>query len=400
LQQASATASRRTVYFKNLNGFRFIAAFMVIICHLELFKGRSGIENSWHNRLVFEAGTAGVDFFFVLSGFLITYLLLQEIDQFGRIQLKKFYLRRILRIWPLYYLVLFVSFFAVPAASVFYIEGYSDQLYEAFLPKLFFSVLLMPNVALFLYGEIPYASPLWSVGVEEQFYLFWPLVVMLSKGRLKIIFAFIATMLLLKVAVFVAGTTAAIEATMYEKVKNLVAGTRMECMGIGAIGAVLHHRRSGILRHFVGNTRAAGAILLVPASMYMAEWLMELHHVVYSVLFLIIILNGATHNKTFVNVEGRMWFSMGTISYGLYVWHPVCIGLTLGLFQHFGWWTQPPLLSNVLYYSLSIALTCSLSYVSYYYYERFFLSYKTKAAVVISGNEAKSSQARRSRLTR
>jgi peptidoglycan/LPS O-acetylase OafA/YrhL len=175
---------------------------MVIICHLELFKARSGIENSWRNWFVFEAGTAGVDFFFVLSGFLITYLLLQEIDQFGRIQLKKFYIRRILRIWPLYYLVLFVSFFAVPAASVFYIPGYSDQLYEGFLPKLFFSVLLMPNVALFLYGEIPYASPLWSVGVEEQFYLFWPLVVMFSKGRLKIIFAFIAAMLLLKAGCF------------------------------------------------------------------------------------------------------------------------------------------------------------------------------------------------------
>ena len=67
----------RKIYFKNLNGFRFLAASGVIITHIELYKARVGAPNIWKHPLVFELGSAAVDFFFVLSGFLITYLLLE-----------------------------------------------------------------------------------------------------------------------------------------------------------------------------------------------------------------------------------------------------------------------------------------------------------------------------------
>jgi peptidoglycan/LPS O-acetylase OafA/YrhL len=81
------------VYFPNLNGLRFFAAFSVMLYH---FFGE-GLIN----------GHYGVVLFFVLSGFLITYLLFEEKEKFGKIEIKKFYFRRILRIWPLYYLVYF-----------------------------------------------------------------------------------------------------------------------------------------------------------------------------------------------------------------------------------------------------------------------------------------------------
>ena len=114
----------RKIYFKNLNGFRFLAASGVIITHIELYKARVGAPNIWKHPLVFELGSAAVDFFFVLSGFLITYLLLEEKKQFKKINFRLFYTRRILRIWPLYYFVILMAFFVIPHLPIMYTPGY------------------------------------------------------------------------------------------------------------------------------------------------------------------------------------------------------------------------------------------------------------------------------------
>ncbi|GHT66178.1 hypothetical protein AGMMS50239_27220 [Bacteroidia bacterium] len=87
------------IYFPNLNGLRFIAALMVIVCHLEQFLFIFGYANHWSSVSIL--GTLGVQLFFVLSGFLITYLLLSEENKTKTISIKDFYIRRILRIWPL-----------------------------------------------------------------------------------------------------------------------------------------------------------------------------------------------------------------------------------------------------------------------------------------------------------
>ena len=92
-----------TVYFKNLDGLRFIAALFVILEHVTEYKasmvpGYSNFFRYYFNIL----GRYGVNLFFVLSGFLITYLLFAELKREHTISVKKFYVRRILRTWPLY----------------------------------------------------------------------------------------------------------------------------------------------------------------------------------------------------------------------------------------------------------------------------------------------------------
>jgi len=105
------------IYFGGLNELRAIAALGVVTHHIEQIKGMNGFSGLNENLsfLIHNLGKASVDLFFVLSGFLISFLLLQEKENnFGKINIKKFYYRRIFRIWPLYYFIMFISFIVIP----------------------------------------------------------------------------------------------------------------------------------------------------------------------------------------------------------------------------------------------------------------------------------------------
>src|SRR5262245_23508948 len=110
---------KEKIYFPNLNGLRFIAAFLVIIHHLEQFKLTFKMDNYWNVPFIEPIGRLGVVLFFVLSGFLITYLLLAEENIKGGISIKSFYVRRILRIWPLYFLIVLLGLWILPNISIF-----------------------------------------------------------------------------------------------------------------------------------------------------------------------------------------------------------------------------------------------------------------------------------------
>ncbi len=107
----------------------------------------------------------GVDLFFLLSGFLITYLLLAERTRFGQIDLKSFYVRRILRIWPLYYFCVAL----VPVLHVYYDEP---------MPNIWQFMVFTGNFELMRHGWSSTAiNHVWSICIEEHFYLVWPLLV-------------------------------------------------------------------------------------------------------------------------------------------------------------------------------------------------------------------------------
>jgi len=171
------------IYFPSLNGIRFFAALLVIIDHLELVKGYFGIKVNWSEAFSSHLGSSGVTIFFVLSGFLITFLLLKE-KEIKAINVKHFYIRRVLRIWPLYYLILIVSFFIIPQIDFFNVPNYGDKS-ESFICSTFLTYLfLLANVGFVFFPTIAFANVLWSVAVEEQFYLIWPIVIKYFKSTL------------------------------------------------------------------------------------------------------------------------------------------------------------------------------------------------------------------------
>src|SRR4051812_27122652 len=101
-------------YFRGLKFIRFFAASLVLVNHIEQYKFTLGLNSYWNFGTINYLGDKGVSIFFVLSGFLITFLLLKEREQLNTINIKYFYLRRILRIWPLYFIILIFSFFVFP----------------------------------------------------------------------------------------------------------------------------------------------------------------------------------------------------------------------------------------------------------------------------------------------
>lgn len=149
---------RDTSFFSNLNGLRFICIALVLWHHAPI-----STDYEW---LLFGRGFLGVDFFFVLSGYLITTLLLREQAKNGFISLKGFYFRRALRIFPVY-------FFVVGAISAYYIVIKGQYQYLEILPGYIF---FMAN---FSVEHIPMLGITWSLAVEEQFYLIWPLMLVL-----------------------------------------------------------------------------------------------------------------------------------------------------------------------------------------------------------------------------
>jgi peptidoglycan/LPS O-acetylase OafA/YrhL len=148
-------------YLPELDGLRFFAFFAVFICHAFLIVG----ESTMFSRM----GAFGVDLFYALSAFLITELLMREREAFGRIDVKAFYLRRIFRIWPLYFAFLGSAL----AARLIY-----PGLNISWTYLVAFS-LFVGNFAMCWLPAQPndIIRPLWSVSIEEQFYLSWPLIV-------------------------------------------------------------------------------------------------------------------------------------------------------------------------------------------------------------------------------
>ena len=172
------------LYFENLDALRGIACLAVMFFHIPTYLVTD--KESLFYRILSvllsfngQGGKIGVFFFFTLSGFLITYLLYCEKDITKSINIKNFYIRRLLRIWPLYFLIILIGFVIYPCIVVNiglnYIEKANLLLYISFLSN--FDVLYSSFPTNKILGTI------WSVAVEEQFYLIWPIFFILIPSK-------------------------------------------------------------------------------------------------------------------------------------------------------------------------------------------------------------------------
>lgn len=373
---------KQKIYFPNLNGIRFIAAFLVIIHHIEQLKHLFHLESYWGLPFISIIGRLGVVLFFVLSGFLITYLLLAEESVFNTISIKNFYIRRILRIWPLYFLIVLLALFVLPQISLFMLPGYSKETIHQDLPaKLILFVLFLPNLVLSLLGVVPYASQTWSIGTEEQFYLVWPVILKyIRKYRLALMFFILFGYLLVEKLLSSHST----DFIPYKNVIMIFWSTfNIQCMAIGGIFAVLLFHKHAVLR-FICNQYLFYAVLLAVIALLLAGIRFPyFNYEIYAFLFGLLILNFAANKDIKVSLENRMLNYLGNISYGLYMYHPIGIVLSIFIAGAVGG------TSNWLIYPLSLLFTIGLAALSYRYFESFFLKFKHKFSGILSGNSVK-----------
>lgn len=363
--------THQPVYFPNLNGVRFIAAFSVLIHHTEQIKYLMGLENNYTNFFIKNMGKLGVGLFFVLSGFLITYLLLSEKKRRGDISAKDFYIRRILRIWPLYFIIVLLGFFVFPAIPIFN-EPLRDQYYfdADFFKRLPFFLLFLPNLG-FVFFRSPYlCSQTWSVGVEEQFYAIWPWIIKSKnpvKTFIKLLVGFLTILGLAWLYVFkVSDFSEETKVRIQEGLALFFSQFRILTMMIGGIGAYLIFTKKAkiltvLFRKDVQIIVYAILALMLGTGFHFPGLNMEF----YGLFFCFFILNVSQNPKSLIYLEQKIIHYLGKISYGIYIYHPAVIVLCINSIHYFFGKTINHLTFNLILYPTAILLTiivCDLSF--------------------------------------
>ena len=392
-------------YFKGLDSLRFFAALAVFFTHVELIKKFTGFGTHWIDPeeritkftlfqsvmskeidplspLIAYSSALGVVFFFVLSGFLITFLLLKEKEQNNSIAIKKFYLRRALRIWPLYYLIFILGFFVLPYLDFFAVPGQDNFFQQNFWGNLTLYAFFMPNLAFAIYTTaVPNIGQSWSIGVEEQFYLLWPLLIRKSKNILKSILWITGTIIALKGIILLSSPFVKLDALIV--LKKFLAMSKLECMALGGLGAyVLFNNKEKILRIVYRPISQITSVVILPILIYFTPTAFEdILHLLFSISFLVIILNVASNEKSILKFENRIFQYLGRISYGFYMFHVMCIVFTIHfLDKYIGLDNDISKPQHILLYGISFLLTVALSSLSYHIFEKAFIRLKDKYA--------------------
>lgn len=379
------------VYFPNLNALRFIAAFMVVFHHIEQFKQLYRLPSTFGQDSPFYLmGKLGVVLFFVLSGFLITFLLLKEEQVTSQINIRNFYIRRILKIWPLYFLIFIIGLYVLPGIPALAIDHYdAHQVQENLLIKTLLFVFFLPNLMMVAAsngdGFIPGANQLWSIGTEEQFYLFWPVIFKKIKiRRFTAMFAVIFGYLLLR---YIAS-----HLPPFAGQKNLLTFLgffNIDCMAIGGLTAMIcFHNKAGLLKvlynRFLQWAVILATIFFIAKGYYLSKgYFTE----IYGILFAIIILNLATNPRSVLNLETSWTNYLGKISYGIYMYHCLAVMIVITVLKYFS------IATNLTIYLSTIALTLGFASISYTYFEERFIKMKVRFSKIVSGDNAKEEEA-------
>jgi len=325
-------------------------AILIVMLHNE-----GGLFPTLHLSRVFASGWMGVDLFFVLSGFLITGILLDAKGSAGFF--RNFYARRCLRIWPLYYAVLFVMFVGVPLLR----PGLVTMIFERSSPWWAYPFYLQNFLVPFSSGAVGPLGVTWSLAIEEQFYLVWPLAVRcLSTARLRVVcLAVIAASPLVRLL---------LSTEHVDLYTNIFC--RLDGLMWGAFIAALIREPAFEPRRY--RTVAWGALVIaLPLALATdrrnVEWLVcSLSVLAWAGLVYVALFSSARWLHRIFN--SRPLVFTGTISYGLYLLHKLPFDLVKGRAFRY----------EAVAFPLLIAAAYLLAYASWHLLEQPFLRMKAR----------------------
>jgi len=392
IPQPTATPAKAKVFFPNLDGLRFISFFVVFLyhCYLWFFNNLQTSNPALYSiqAFLFQYGSLGVNFFFVLSGFLITYLLIKEKEVTGTIHVGNFYVRRILRIWPLYFLCLLVGFVVFPMVQKMSGEAPHESAnpwYYIFLAGNFDYMHTWTNTPP---DNKPIAitlKVLWSVCVEEQFYLAWPIILRFTPVRFyKFIFGGIMLFSLIFRS-FYTGASEADHAVRYFHSFSLIGD-----MALGAMMAWLVFF-PGRFRDWITDLSKPAIALIYIATLgftlgkdyiFPAGAPIIFERLVIGICFALIIAEqNYAKNSLFKMSRWRVISKLGIYTYGLYCLHLLAMDIVVRVVARLGW-DQQKLWVVIALAVLGLLLSIVISLASYHLFEKWFLKWKDKFAFI------------------
>ena len=362
----------KLIYFKELNSLRFLGFLGIFFGHI-FFSTDPEILNSKVYSLLFSYGKVlgfiSLDSFFVLSSFLITWKALEEYETSKKFSLKKFLIRRSLRIWPLYFLIIFLGF------SVEYIQlFYNEQSIN--LPSFWSFLMFILNFDIIKNGYefLFFMVFMWSISIEEQFYIFWAFIL---KWLQKYIIA-------ISIVIILCSITFRILFIEDNLSLNFHTISCLGNFGIGAIVAVLFYQGSNFILQF--QTLSKPIIILVyllilaffVISPILSEinWFIIFKRLLFSIFFAFIMIEQTICNNSILKVSTfKLLDYFGKLSYGLYCFHGIVITIIIKLTGSF----EDSFFKSVFVYpTIVLLLTMFISYLSYEFYESKFLKLKSK----------------------
>ena len=345
-------------HFHTFDALRFLSFLLVFIHHIPV------PENSWFYLLT-KSGDIGVSFFFVLSGFLISYILFFEKKNKKTINLKNFLAKRVLKIWPLFYALLLFAYLTPQILKLLQLS-FSNEGYE---PNWLMSALFLENYKMMFSDSFPNVSPLrvmWSLCIEEHFYIIWGLL-----------FAFIP---INKIKYLIIGSLVAANIFrgifFYYNLPFLDVFTNIDYFAYGTIPAyILSFKKEVLIKieklsfAFKISTSIFTLTLIFIASNLNFEWIKFIKPIFFGSLFALI-LSFTITEKNSLKIKDTKWISrLGIYTYGLYLYHTIIINLFIKLNNtlEFNW---------IIISILSLITTILISILSYRIFEKQFLKLK------------------------
>lgn len=370
--QVRYDAYRAQKVFGSLDGLRFICIAMVLWHHGTIW---TVLEDP---ASILTRGFAGVEFFFVLSGFLITTLLLREEARNGRFSVFDFYRRRALRILPVYFL-------AISSIGFWWIVVRGQDEWTPLLPYYY---LFAAN---FLIGDIPLLAPMWSLAVEEQYYLVWP-ALLIALPAMGARLAVVALLVLVCLATS-QGLLSPIEPVPPTDYAQFVL-PMLNYMAIllGALTAMVLHCPAGfaVLWLVVGHRWAPVAALALTALalQFVPSTMIQIVVPIPMALTLAALTVREDHVAA-PALKAAPIVRIGKVSYGLYIWHLVGLHIgnvaveRIGLTGWTGAWTIM---------GIYLITSAAIAELSYRYFEIWFLRLKNRRSLPASARRRPASK--------
>ncbi len=358
-------------YYPQLNALRGIGIILVFLYHAYKPKFGTGFFMEFA-AFCYENIYLSMDMFFALSAFIITHLALNEIQRNGNFSLKLFMVRRVLRIWPIYFIILAISYFAINKIAFHYSIPIT-------LPPASWYVLFVSNF--YLEGHVFFLRQLWTISVEEQFYIVWGICLLVMHKKIRIPIVIFGT-----IGVAFSFYSAFGSSNVYYH--TLTYAFDLMC---GAYFAYLIHKKAKIINYISSPSilKSLALYLFLPVffiSYYFLSILVtgipnnildEVMRLIFIVHQCVIFVDQMFNENSFFNLSKRKFLIyVGKIAYGVYCFHGLII--TAGfLFIS----KQNIQINPVLFTLIMFGITLLVGSISYKFIEKPILNLKKKLPI-------------------